>query len=304
MLSLKVEIPPAAEPMSLDFVKNNLKVEVNDDDALITLYMKAARRQVERATNRALINTKFRQSMDRFKRSHAIFDVGLASAEMDERWHDPNSMWTGYQQIKLLRSPLVNGDLTVDYIDTNLAPQTLVGVLPFWQAEREYVLGDQIVDVNGKLQEVTAIDETLLNEDGTASSGATTPSWASGFNTTTGPDGALTWTNRGTAPVGDFQVDMEHEPPRIMPLYGQRWPDFSHVANAVQIHFWAGYGADGEAVPEEAKVCILQLVANWYENREAVAAVELRPIPLQFEDLLMGIRVIDFAPSGGTHHPW
>ena len=303
MLSLKVEIPPAVEPMDLDFVKNNLKVSVNDDDDLIKLYMRAARRQVERATNRALINTKFRQSLDRFKRSHAIFDIGLAAAEMDERWHDPNTMWTGYQQIKLLRSPLVNGGVTITYTDMSLAQQTLVGTPPSWRPENEYVMADQIMDPAGNLQEVTELDDTLLNADGTAESGTDEPEWGTAPDDTA-DDGPLLWTCRGPAPAGDFQVDAEAEPPRIMPLYGQRWPDFAHVANAVQIHFWAGYGADGDAVPEEAKVCILQLVANWYENREAVAAVELRRIPLHFDDLLAGMRVIDFAPGGGHHHVW
>jgi hypothetical protein len=300
MLSLKVEIPPAVEPMELDFVKNALRVDVNDDDSLITAYMVAARRHVERICNRSLVNQKFRQTIDRFKHTHSIFDVGLASAEIDERWHDPNSRWTGLQEIKLLRSPLITKQITVTYYDLTQTLQTLIGPTPAWEADNIYSLGDQITDPNGNLQEVTAINEDEENEDGTASSGDDAPTWAtSTTGSNTAVDNALTWTCKAIpAPAAQFQVDYDSEPPRIMPLYAQPWPEFAHVANAIQIRFWAGYGGDGDAVPEEAKVVILQLVANWYENRESVTNAEMREIPSHFEDLLAGIRVVDFAPEG------
>ena len=72
-----------------------------------------------------------------------------------------------------------------------------------------------------------------------------------------------------------------------------------YVPNAVRIHYVAGYGPDGKNVPGLAKVGILQTVAAWYENREAVSPIDLRQVPGNVQDLLWSLRVLDFAPTRG-----
>jgi uncharacterized phiE125 gp8 family phage protein len=88
-------------------------------------------------------------------------------------------------------------------------------------------------------------------------------------------------------------------PPRIFPLAGGFWPSVLYVPNAVQVHFVAGYGADGSNCPARARMAIRQLVAHWYEHREAISTDSPKDLPLGYERLIWSIRPLDFAPTRG-----
>ena len=64
--------PPAAEPLSLADAKAFLRVEHNDDDALIAALISAARGQVEARTRRALITQRWRLVLDAWPRDGRI----------------------------------------------------------------------------------------------------------------------------------------------------------------------------------------------------------------------------------------
>jgi uncharacterized phiE125 gp8 family phage protein len=55
---------PAVEPLSLDEARDYLRVETNDDDALIGALIAGARIHVEAQTRRALITQSWRLSLD------------------------------------------------------------------------------------------------------------------------------------------------------------------------------------------------------------------------------------------------
>lgn len=114
----------------------------------------------------------------------------------------------------------------------------------------------------------------------------------------------------------DFLLDNIWEPARIFPMPGQMWPPCLYVPNAVRIRFTAGFGdtltsdpapVDGELpngagaqpMPGRVKIAILQLVANWYENREAAMAAGLKEIPQHVQMLLWSMRVMDMQPTRG-----
>src|SRR5208282_4377777 len=114
----------------------------------------------------------------------------------------------------------------------------------------------------------------------------------------------------------DFLLDNIWEPARIFPMPGQMWPACLYVPNAVRIRFTAGYGdtvssdahpVDGEVsqgagaqpMPSRVQVAILQLVASWYENREAAMAGGLKEIPQHVAMLLWSMRIMDMQPSRG-----
>jgi hypothetical protein len=101
------------------------------------------------------------------------------------------------------------------------------------------------------------------------------------------------------AQPGDFLFDADSEPPRLFPLPGQYWPSVLYVPNAVQIHYTAGYGADGSKVPEMAKLAIKHIVGHWYENREGISPDPLKEVPFNAENLLWRLRIVDFAPTRG-----
>lgn len=63
-LVLKRTVDPTVEPVSLTEAKNHLRVDIADDDVLISSKIMAAREYFEWATNRALINQTWRLSLN------------------------------------------------------------------------------------------------------------------------------------------------------------------------------------------------------------------------------------------------
>lgn len=81
-----------------------------------------------------------------------------------------------------------------------------------------------------------------------------------------------------------YQEDIVTEPGRVRPVSGQSWPSTYDRMNAVEVIYDAGY-VNAAAVPQSIKQGILMLVAHWYENREGVADVIMREIPLAVKSL-------------------
>ena len=68
-------------------------------------------------------------------------------------------------------------------------------------------------------------------------------------------------------------VDIASEPGRIVLTYGDSWPSVTlGYNNPIAITFNCGY-AGSSAVPQQMKEVMYLLVANWYDNREAVSIV-------------------------------
>lgn len=76
----------------------------------------------------------------------------------------------------------------------------------------------------------------------------------------------------------------------VEPIEGFSWPSLDDRREAVTVTYVAGYGA-AAAVPDGIKTAILQLVAHWYGNREAVSDLALKPVPMAVEMLLYPYRV-------------
>lgn len=63
-MGLTLTTAPAAEPLSLAEAKLHCKVDVTDDDALITALIVAARRLAEAQTGRVLVTQSWKQTLD------------------------------------------------------------------------------------------------------------------------------------------------------------------------------------------------------------------------------------------------
>lgn len=83
-----------------------------------------------------------------------------------------------------------------------------------------------------------------------------------------------------------YLVDTTTEPGRISPAYGQVWPVTRWQVNAIQINYTCGYGSASQ-VPANFRRAIMLLVASWYENREAVSAIAMNPVPRSVDDLII-----------------
>jgi uncharacterized phiE125 gp8 family phage protein len=105
-----------------------------------------------------------------------------------------------------------------------------------------------------------------------------------------------------TLNADQYIVDSINEPARIFPATGTYWPPVLYVPNAVQIHFTAGMNPnqsiDG-VIPFSVGIAIRQLVANWYENREAAAQGSYTELPNHIKSILWANRVLDLAPTRG-----
>lgn len=293
MAAIQIEIPPACEPVSLAMVKSQLNVCGADDDDLISLYLQAAREQIEVFLARSLINKGYRQSFDFFPYftdttqqmayPPAFYSLPRYSTTLSSQ------MYT--QMMKLSYSRLVRVD-RISYLSSEDSVRHDLLPAPFaWEPGIEYAVGDQREDSNGNLQEV-------VEAAGDCLSGSAAPAWATTEGATT-TDYSLVWECQGSAPTGGFVYDADSEPPRVFPLPGQNWPSVLYVSNAVQIHYTAGYGDDPKDVPGLAKVGIVQTVASWYANREPVSSAQMREIPGHLQDFLWSLRVLDLAPTRG-----
>jgi hypothetical protein len=299
MPGFRIETPATVDPVSLQVVKQHLRVNIDNDDELIGIYLRAATRKVEGFLGRSLINKLYLQTLDRFPHAHhdgmhAGFYTSAGFSGRHGQHGRPHPL-----QIKLLRSPLVSAT-KIEYYDTNGVLQTLRPKVTadLWEANTAYDIGEMILDSNGNVQTVTDITE--VDTPGSNLSGAAAPTWSTVLNTTT-VDNGLTWTAfQVPAYAGDFQVDTHSEPGRILPNVNQPWPyTLFDVPNSVRTFFTAGYGTDGLNIPDHFKTAILIYTAGLYEFREPVSELPLKEIPSHLRDLLWEDRIKDFAPTEG-----
>lgn len=89
-----------------------------------------------------------------------------------------------------------------------------------------------------------------------------------------------------------YQVDTVSTIARILPAYGHVWPVVYEQMNAVTIRLVIGYGDNPSDVPESIREAIHQLVAHWFENREAVNVGNIvNEMPFSVKNLLWPYRV-------------
>jgi len=85
-----------------------------------------------------------------------------------------------------------------------------------------------------------------------------------------------------------YYVDTYKDPGRIVLQYGYSWPsDVLRPANGVIIRYVCGYGDNATDVPESIRQAILLLVGHFYENRENSIRQNLQNIPFGVVELLM-----------------
>lgn len=72
-MALTLVTAPASEPLTLAEVKAHLRVDLADEDVLITALIQAAREHVENFTHRALITQAWDLMLDGFPRGDAIW---------------------------------------------------------------------------------------------------------------------------------------------------------------------------------------------------------------------------------------
>lgn len=65
-MSLHLVTGPAAEPLHIAEVRQHCKIDITDDDALLSIYLAAARQHAEQQTRRQIVAARWRMVLDRF----------------------------------------------------------------------------------------------------------------------------------------------------------------------------------------------------------------------------------------------
>jgi hypothetical protein len=303
MATLQIETPPAVEAITLTDAKNFLRVEITDDDVLIGYLITAAREACEAFTSRSFVNKGYIQCLDSFP--YYTDTVVSQMAYPPSYYAMPRystTLWNYSQMIKLFVSPLVTVNRITYLSDKDQQFHDLVPAPNLWYPQTSYTASpaQTVTDNNGNVQVCISPGK----------SGIDPPVWNKTVGGITTEASGVQWQNQGPVATsfggeggnqfGPFIFDNQSEPPRIFPgPPGVMWPSVLYAENAVQIHYTAGYGSDGTNVPGVFKIAMLQLIANWYENREAAMSGGFRQIPNQVQMLLWSKRVYDMQPTRG-----
>ena len=93
-----------------------------------------------------------------------------------------------------------------------------------------------------------------------------------------------------TLAVSEYDEAEDSIGPFVVPKTGKSWPSTDERTVAVQVLWYAGYGAATD-VPMAIRQALLLLIGHWYENREAsIAGVTAMPLPFAVEALLAPYR--------------
>jgi uncharacterized phiE125 gp8 family phage protein len=68
-----------------------------------------------------------------------------------------------------------------------------------------------------------------------------------------------------------YDVDNQHEPGYVVPLWGTSWPAMQGGPKAIRVKYTAGYGDTADLVPQGIKQGIMARVAMNYEARGDIA---------------------------------
>lgn len=303
MSGLIIERPPLVEPVSLTQAKNFLRLEADftmDDDLISTLIV-AGRELTETFTGLSLVQKGYLQVLDSFP--YFTDTVSSQMAYPPSYYSLPRystTLWNYSQMIKMYYPPLVSVDRITFLSSTDSQWHDMIQAPPQWYPGTTYSASpaSSVTDGNGNVQ--------VCIQSGVAQH--LPPIWSKVIGVATAElSSTVVWQNTGPVSTlqganefGLYMVDTVTRPGRMFPgPPGGTWPPVLYAPNAVQIHFTAGFSADASLVPGVCQTAILQLVANWYENREAAMPGTYSELPNHVKALLWSRRVMDFQPTRG-----
>ena len=120
-MRLLVKTPPTVEPVSLTEAKAHLRVDFDDEDALIWAQVRAVRQHLERRYNRAFCTQTLVLDLDSFDPSYRASEVYVGIAPT------PWAVGLGIVWSVLELRPPVQSIVSVKYLDTSATQQTMSG---------------------------------------------------------------------------------------------------------------------------------------------------------------------------------
>jgi hypothetical protein len=268
--------PPIGEPLTLAEAKLSCRVDVTDDDSLITGLIVAAREMVQARLGAQLVAATWQLSLDSFPTPGALsFWRGGAGLPSAVSGPGRGPWWPGWAVIRLPRSPLQRV-LSVQYLDPN-------GVVQVLDAST-YVVSTrdpgQLAPAYGKYWPITRQQPDAVTIQFQAGYGPVTS-----IPTGVPVNGTRTVTPASMAGIyvgSVLTVDTDAATREQVTVTAVTSTTFT--ATFAQSH---ASGCLINCVPETIRTAMRLLVGHWYENREAtVVGTTAAELPLAVESLL------------------
>lgn len=248
-MGLNLLSPPIVEPVSLAELKEFLRIDQDDNsqDSTIAALAVAARAWAETFTGKRFVQQTWRLYMDFFP---GYIDLKLAGAKVSSPFvSGSNAVLVGIRYAIALPYPPVTQLVAFNYQNANGQTTSMI-------------LGSEAIasvsNPSGQtITLTTAVPHNLVTGAGIIIAGnapllALLNGQASQVVTVTGPETIILngTVGTGSAIAGggtvtgyNFVQDLQSNPARLTPVFGQMWPVARVVVNAVQVDFQTGLAA-------------------------------------------------------------
>jgi hypothetical protein len=127
MVSLRIKTQPICEPVSVDLLKSQLYLTTDLDDALLAVYIQAAREYIEGWTNRSFIRKTYEMRASWLPLFDYRMQGWVTGNAPSPGWY--NGLWVADSlKFKLYRTYLIPGTSQIQYVDLNSELQTMTPV--------------------------------------------------------------------------------------------------------------------------------------------------------------------------------
>lgn len=269
MYSLRTIAQPTVEPVSLDTFKAHLRLDSDDEDDLLRLYLSAARSHAEKLTQRAFLPQTVEFALDRFP-------YGYTDRNRSVGYHSSSSLpdWVDLFTVRLPRPTC----LAVASITYTLLDGTVITLDP-----RSYILDSaaepaRLIPANGWFWPVT-----FLSIPGSVRITYIAGSYALPVvETLTVPaQGPTNVTLSRVFAGGAVALSQMGLPvPYTNISDSQLAVNASLAGQAVTASYY------GTNIPGNVTAAVMLLAAHLYRNREAASDVAMKEIPLGVQSLL------------------
>lgn len=283
-LNYRLLVPPTVEPVSLSLAKQQLRVDIHDDDLLIQMYISAAREYCEHYCNRAFLQQTWQLFLDSFP-----YGDYRSTVPIDQRspwnysayWNDLAIRLPKPRLLSVTSITYVDGDgdqqtlvpTTNFYVDPNSEPARLTPIAgatwpltQFYQPDSicvEYVTGTFVIP---------SFVETL-----TTTPNGTSPSktWTAQLSKLNLGIASILDTGNANRPITNYSLESGQDSNgNATNVTSVVINDQSFIGPNAQITYTAGY------CPAGVQIAMLLIIAHLYEHREENTEVNLKTLPL------------------------
>ena len=304
-MGLTIVTAPTIEPVTVAETREHLRIDEDDEDALLTTFIEIARDYCEGYQNRAYITQTWDLWLDDFPDSPFKIPFPPLTGQAEITAITCEADVAGSLNSKYWLCSSINTDYYVWYdingagVDPAIAGRTGIQVSAATSAAAAIIAA-------ATAAAITAVDDfgavvasavvTVTNTNNGIVTDATDgdTGWSVAPNVIIQGQPPIvhikyydTASVEYTFPATNYETDIAGYRGRVALGYGKSWPSMTlRTMNGVVIRFIAGYGNDPSDVPKRIRNAVKFLVGHMYENREVTDIKEHIEVPLTLHALL------------------